>query len=126
MNKPTRRRKPFVVEESGVRVRIYKRAARYWLDVRHGEARKRVSAETTDADVAEANARALAREIAKQHLLGVTPDTLTLGQLFEAYYDHKGQGLEGQWKRAIQTRQRLFLTAWGSSLPVVAISQTSV
>jgi integrase len=88
--------------------------------------RVRKSAETSDRDVAEKNARALALEIARQKLLGVKPDTLTLGQVFTAYAQHKGRTLAGQWKRGAETRQRLFLATWGADLPVAAISQSSV
>jgi hypothetical protein len=125
--KRAKRRKSHIVEESGVRVRIFRRAAHYWLDVRiEGLPRVRRSAETSDKDTAEANARAFALEIARQQLLGVKPDTLTLGQLFTAYAQHKGRTLDGQWKRGAETRQRLFLEAWGGQLPVASISQSSV
>lgn len=116
-------------------MRIFRRGDFYWLDAREkrrrGQAvgpslpRKRISAETTDRAVAEANARALAREIARQGLLGVEPESLTLCQVFDAYDSHKGHTLEGQWKRAAESRRRLFVSAWGD-IPVASISQTSV
>jgi hypothetical protein len=121
-----KRKKSSAIEESGVRVRIFRRGVHFWLDVRYDDKRSRVSAGTEDREVAESNARALAKEIATQQLLGVSSDNLTLGQLFAAYDQNKGYGLEGQWKRAIETRRKLFLTAWGESTPVTAISQTSV
>jgi integrase len=122
-----KRKRSSTIEESGVRVRIFRRGSTYWLDVRlDGRPRVRKSAETTDKETAEASGRALALEIARQTLLGLKPDTLTLGQLFTAYAQHKGQALEGQWKRSAETRQRLFLAAWGSDLPVASISQSSV
>lgn len=122
-----KRRKAHVVAESGVRVRIFPRGDVYWLDVRlDGYPRARKSAKTADKSTAEAHARAWALEIARQKLLGVKPDTLTLGQLFTAYAEHKGRTLNGQWKRGAETRQRLFLAVWGADLPVKSISQTSV
>lgn len=129
-----KRKRSSTIEESGVLVRIFQRGDFYWLDARvkrkRGQAggespRKRLSADTTDRTVAEANARALAREVARQSLFGVLPDTLTLSQVLDAYDMNKGQSLEGQWKRSAETRRRLFLAAWGD-IPVASISQTSV
>lgn len=105
---------------------MFKRGDDYWLDVRHGDTRTRKSAKTTDKDTAEDNARALAREIARQDLFGVTPDSVRLGPLFTAYQEKKGATLEGQWKKASESRQRLFLAVWGADLPVASISQTNV
>ncbi|MDO8500452.1 MAG: hypothetical protein Q7S20_01255 [Gemmatimonadaceae bacterium] len=121
-----KRKKSATVEASGVRVRIFRRGDRYYFDVRHGEKRTRVSAETGERNIAEANALTLAREIATQQLLGVTPDTLTVAQLFTAYHEHKGQTLKAQWKRGAETRSRLFKDAWGDGFPVAQISQSSV
>jgi integrase len=115
------------IEESGVRVRLFKRGDHYWFDVRvEGRPRKRLSAATTDRAVAENSARDLAREIAKQQLLGLSPDTLTLAQVLAAYDQHKGQTLLGQWKRSADSRAKLFLAAWGENHLVSAISQSSV
>ncbi|MDP9222882.1 MAG: tyrosine-type recombinase/integrase [Actinomycetota bacterium] len=123
----TKRRKNTVVEESGVRVRLFRRGDRYWLDVRvEGRERMRVSAETGEREVAEANARKLAREIAMRQLLGVTSDSLTLGQLFASYHEHKGRTLNRQWKRGAETRSTMFKAVWGESLPVAQVSQTYV
>lgn len=122
-----KRKRSLTVEESGIHVRIFQRRGRYWLDVRNGEDRRRVSAKTTERSQAEINARSLAREIATRQLLGVSPDTLTLGQIFKAYDEHRGSKFEReQWLKAIKTRTRLFLEAWGADMPVVSISQTSV
>jgi hypothetical protein len=115
-----------LVEANGVRVRIFKRGRRYWLDVYHGESRTRVSAKTSKLEDAKAAAERLATEIARQELLGVTPDTVTLGALFDAYQAHKGKTAEGQWKRAIATRERLFRDILGADRLVVSISQTTV
>lgn len=120
------KRRPVTIDAGGVHVRLFKRAGVYWLDVRDGEKRQRMSAKTADRSAAEANAKALAESIARHTLLGVTPDTLTLGELFDAYDEHKGRALEGQYRRAIETRRALFLSAWGATTPVASISQTSV
>jgi hypothetical protein len=122
-----KRRRINPIEESGVRVRLFRRGDRYWLDVRvEGRERMRVSAETGERDVAEANARRLAREIAMRQLLGVTSDTVTLGHLFAAYHEHKGRTLKRQWKRGAETRTAMFTAVWGESLPVAQVSQTYV
>lgn len=124
--KRSKKRKPVVVKAAGVSVRIFSRGANYWLDVRRGTKRERRPARTTDLGEAKANAEALALEIAKQDLLGVKPDSLTLGQLFAVYHEKKGQTLEGGWKKAAAAHRRDFLAAWGESLPVISISQTHV
>jgi integrase len=123
----SKRKRSSRIEESGVAVRVFKRGDRYWLDVRvEGRPRTRVSAETSERDVAEKNARQLARQIAVQQLLGVTPDTATVAQVFAGYFDHKGRDLKRQWKKGAETRSNLFSTAWGDAFPVAQISQSSV
>lgn len=125
-SKKAKKRKPVIVEASGVHIRLFQQGPRWWFDVRDGGKRDRVPARTSDKSVAETRATELADAIARQKLLGVTPETLTLGQVFDAYNQYKGKGLEGQWKRAIDRRQSAFLEVWGSTFPVAAISQTSV
>lgn len=120
------KRNPVVVEQAGVHIRLFKRGVWWWLDIVRGDTRQRVRAKTTDRKQAEENAAALALEIAKRDLLGVTPETLTLDALFTAYAEHKGKTLEGAWKKAAESRQRRFLAAWGPALPVVSISQSNV
>lgn len=121
-----RRRKARVIEAAGVRVRIFRRGEFYWLDVRRGTRRERISAKTTVAAQAEKYAVALAEEIAKQELLGVTASTLTLEQLFAAYWTHKGQYLRGQWRKQALAHQRDFLAAWGPDKIVATTSQSDV
>lgn len=120
-----RKTKPIVVEAHGVRVRVFKRGGRYLLDVRGGE-RVRVSAQTSDLKTAKDAATALATQLAKQKLTGVTPETLTLGQLFAAYFNTKGETLSPTGKKAAESRSKLFLSAWKDSLPVAQIDQTSM
>lgn len=121
-----RKKKPTRVEAGGIRIRLFQNGATWWADVRLGDLRKRTSLKTAVKATAEENARALAQELAQQRLLGVRPDTLTLAQIFAAYNDNKGATLTGQWKRGAETRQQLFTAAWGASLPVAAVSQSSV
>jgi integrase len=119
--------KSVVIEAAGVQVRLFRRGKKYWLDVHvDGHARRRVSAHTRERAAAETNARLLAREIATQQLLGVTPETLTLAQLFAAYHKDKGWMQAPRWRRAAETRSALFRLAWGDQFPVGQISQSSV
>lgn len=122
-----KRKRVTYVEAAGVRVRIFKRGGGYVLDVRHGETpRKRVSAKTSDRATAEQNALKLAKEIATQELTGVTPDTLTMRQLFTAYQQDRGAAQTPAWRRGAETRATLFLAAWGGDYPVAQISQSGV
>jgi hypothetical protein len=108
-----RRRNASHIEEAGVRGRLFRRGDRYWLDVRLGEKRERLSAQTSDRTIAEKNARALAKEIATQLLLGVSPQTITLGEVFGAYHRHKVQTLKKQWKKGAETRTKMFRDGLG-------------
>lgn len=121
-----KKKKSTHVEAAGVRVRIFKRGDTYWLDVRHGLTRTKKSAKTSNLATAKANAIASAKEIAVQILTGVTPDTVTLGQLFAAYAKQKEGTQKKQWKRAAETRTALFVAAWGETVPVAQISASSV
>jgi hypothetical protein len=94
--------------------------------VRLGEKRTRIAAKTSDEKRAMEAARALAEELARQQLVGVTPKTLTLGQRFDAYHEHKGRYLAGQWARGAAKRRQLFLTPWGTDTLVASICQTHV
>ena len=121
-----RKPKSVRVEQDGVRMRLYVVGRSWWADIRAGGRRTRESLRTGERATAETNARALARAIATQQLLGVRPDTLTLGQVFAEYDRHKGAKLDGQWGAGARARARFFTDAWGASTPVVSLSQTSV
>jgi hypothetical protein len=56
----------------------------------------------------------------------VKPATLTLGQLFGQYHEHKGRHLVRQWAKSALTRRRHFVEAWGADTLVSSISQTSI
>jgi hypothetical protein len=122
----TRKPKRWTIEQDGIRVRLFQNSAHWWADVRLDGARNRLSLRTSDKGTAETNARSLATALATQKLLGVTSSTLTFGQLFAAYFEHKGRTLEGQWKKQAEAHRKSFLAAWGETMPVVSISQTSV
>lgn len=126
-----RKAKRWQIEEAGIRLRLFRNGRRWWADVRVGGDRRRLSLGTIEKSMAETNARALAKEIAAQRLLGVRPDTLTLGQLFQWYggvmasiLNKKGGPVSAAWKQAAEMRIALFIAAWGEDLPVVDIDQT--
>ena len=84
------------------------------------------SLETMSRGLAEERARAIAREIAEARLTGVTPDTLTLGQVFRAFFRLKAPGLSPEWRQLAETRRDLFEEAWRRDRMVQDISQTDV
>ena len=126
---PKRKNWSTTVEESGVRVRVYQRpgSSRLWYSIVRPDGSKiRKSLETSSRQLAEERARAIARSIAKAQLTGVTPETLTLGQLFDQYRRHKLPTLSGAWARSAETRIHLFEKAWGRDLAVRAVDQTRI
>lgn len=86
------RRKPWskVVNEHGVRVRLFQRGGVIYRDVTLGRTTSSNGKPRTqhdikslghgDRDRAEDQARALCKEIASRRLTGATPETLTLAQ----------------------------------------------
>ena len=121
-----RKPKSLMIEESGIAVRVYQNGKRWWADVRIDSKRSRTSLKTVERGTAETNARALARELAKQKLLGVKPDTLTLGQLFIAYNENAKPLLNEARQKWVASRQAMFLAAWREDLEVRRLSQRDV
>lgn len=125
-----------IIEEHGVRVRLFERGSAIYRDVAVGRTTSQAGKARTNHDVrslkhsdrgkAEEQARALCAKIAEAQLTGVTPDTLTLGQLFTRYRLDKLPKLEGQWAKSAQTRMHLFEAAWGPDLRVIAIDETRI
>lgn len=118
-----------MVEESGVRIRVFARpgSSRLWYSITRPDGSKvRKSLKTSSRAVAQERAKAIALEVAEARLTGVTPDTLTVGQLFDQYRRHKLPTLEGAWARSAQARMRLFEKAWGRDFSVRAVDQTRI
>lgn len=117
-----------VIEEAGVEVRIYERSgsSRIWRSVVVAGEKDRASLKTADRELAEERARAFARELAKRQLTGVTPDDVTLGQVFEVYRRERLPQLKGQHQRSVKTRLRVFEEAWGADLRMAEFCQTHV
>jgi integrase len=120
------RKNPTTVEEAGIRVRLYKRGRQWYYDVRLDGDRRRGPLETTDKATAEDTARELAKVLATQRLTGVKPETLTLGQLFAAYRQHRLPTLAPTRQREAEGRMTMFAECWGADLPVADIDQTRV
>jgi hypothetical protein len=125
-----------IIEEHGVRIRLFERAGTIYRDVTLGRTVSENGKARTDHDVkslkhadrakAETQAKALAAKIAEARLTGATPETLTIGQLFAQYRKHKLPTLDGQWQRSAKARMALFERAWGRDMPVRSVDQTRV
>ena len=132
------KKKPWtkIVHEHGVKIRLFERNGAIYRDVilgrtisANGKARTAHdirSLKHGNRDQAEAEAKELAAKIAEARLTGVRPDTLTLGQLFDAYRRHKLPTVSGAWARSAKTRTHLFEHAWGRDLRVSAVDRTRI
>lgn len=131
MKKPRKKHWSLMVEERGVRVRVYERPGTENLtrEVRMPDGTKdRRSLGHGDRTLAEQQVRALARELARAELTGADLGALSIGQLFAAYFHPRhGKLLDrAAWKQAARTRADLFMEAWGPDLPVRDLSQGHV
>lgn len=117
-----------IVEEAGVRVRVYERPASssLWYSVVRNGKKHRKSLKTSDRKLAEERARAIARELARAHLTGEDLRTITLGGVFTAYRQHRLPGLKPYRQRYTKTLIHMFTEAWGADLPVCDVDQSRV
>jgi len=128
----SKRRKSWskLIEESGVSVRLYERpgsSKMVWYSiVREDGSKARKSLKTSDRDLAEDKACAIARSIAELRLTGVDPRRLTIYQVFAAYFQHHAPGLSATRARDGATRRDLFEACWGRGRVVLDISQTDI
>lgn len=124
-----RKEKSVSIDAHGVRVRLYRRERMWWAECRVGRTRRpvlRCSLRTTSKRAAAENATALAAEVAKQHLIGATADTLTLSELFIAYRMHRLPSMTTARQRESLARMSMFIDAWGDGMRVADIDQTRV
>lgn len=126
----TRKKKPWskTIEESGVLVRIYERAAGGVLhrDVRQGDdSRDRKSLGHRDRELAESQARALLRRLVELRYAGQT-SALTLGQLEILFMQHRGPLLTATRRRTVKSMLVLLLGHFGREYPVIDLSQHAV
>lgn len=134
MPKRLKKSKPWSahVEEHGIRVRVYERTLHgtLYLGVRgvlgRAEGRERKSLRHHDRALAQQEARQLCRALARARLTGVMPDTLTLGQLFSAYTQHRLPTLTAARQREAKARISMFTAAWGAELRVGDVDQGRV
>jgi hypothetical protein len=125
-----------VVTKHGVRVRLYERDGSIYRSVAldrvvspNGKARTRQdrrSLKHGDRDLAEMQAKALCKAIAEQRLTGVSPDTITLGQLFRLYERERLPSLKRYRQNYARACFAMFLEAWGADQRVTDIAQTHV
>ena len=118
-----------LIDEAGIRLRLYERAnsSSVWYSIvtERGE-KVRKSLKTSSRAVAEERAKAIALEVAEARLTGRDTRTLTLGQVFGAYFRLKAPGLSDEWRQLAGMRRGLFEEAWGRNRMVQDISQTDV
>ena len=118
-----------LVEEAGVRILLYERAnsSSVWYSFTRPDGSKvRKSLKTTSRDTATENAKALAKELAEAKLTGRDTQSLTIGQLFGAYFRDRAPTLSDRWRKSAETRRTLFEGAWGPSKLVGDIGQSDV
>jgi integrase len=120
------------VEAHGVTVRLFERHRGGFLyrEVRgvggKADGKDRRSLGHSDRTLAETQAKNLARALAEARLMGVGNGSLTLGQLFTAYRQHRLPTLQPARRREAKARMAMFLDAWGRSMNVLDLSQTHV
>ncbi len=82
-----------IIEEAGVRIRLYERptSSSVWYSIVAEDGRKvRKSLETGDRTLAESRAQAIAQELAKIRYTGGPTTGLTLDRLRALYLHHRG------------------------------------
>ena len=117
-----------LVEERGIRIRIYERpgSSRLWYGITRGGEEIRASLKTSDRAEAERRARAIAKEIGRAEITGESLGSLTLGQLFDDFFQKKAPSYTERWRKQAHTRRKLFEAAWGSGKRVEDIAQSDV
>ncbi|HEU4564135.1 MAG TPA: tyrosine-type recombinase/integrase [Gemmatimonadaceae bacterium] len=115
-----------VIEEAGVAVRIYERAAGSLLyrEVRLEGRKDRRSLGHRDRTLAEDQARQLARRIAELRFAGHRGH-VTLGQVLRLYFQHRGPLLSAERRgRATRLYAPMFTRHLGDDFPVENLSQS--
>jgi integrase len=119
-----------LIEEAGVRIRIYERAASsaVWYSIVADDGRKiQKSLKTSDRELAEDRAKAIAQGVARERITGADIQRgVTLGQVFAAYKRHQVPTLE-PYRQSYATRYiAMFSAAWGPNLLVADVDQSRV
>lgn len=121
-----------IIEEHGVKIRLFERSGSIYRDVTLGRTvssngKPRTehdikSLEHSDRKLAERQAKALAKTIAERRLTGHT-GALTFGQLRTQYLQHRGPLLSKNRKRTIETMLGLFARHLGDAFPMADFDQ---
>jgi integrase len=117
-----------IIEEHGVRVRLYERGGRIWRAVVTGRTttasgkvrakEDRASLKHSDRTLAEKQALALCRALAEARLAGATQDSLTVAQLHAAYVRECGALLSPTRKKEVEKAFDLFRRHVGADFAV--------
>ena len=129
----TRKNWSNTIEEHGISVRIFEKVKIGGVLYREvqgfsgkPDSKDRKSLGHRNKILAVEQARALARELAKADLTGMSPRDLTLGRLFAAYRQHRLPLLKPYRQRYAHTFMAMLEQAWGADLDVEDIDQDQV
>lgn len=117
------------IEAHGIRIRLYQRTkgGNIYREVRtHDGGKDRKSLRTSDQERAEELARQLAAKIARARLTGVTPQTLTLGQLRAVYKRERGPLLSDRRESEVERAFALLEEHLGESFRVADLGPHQV
>jgi len=127
-----------LVEQYGVRVRLFERGGRIYLDVpigrvvsKSGKARTRHDIKSlghSDRERAEEQARALCAELAAARIGGAVPDAepLTIARLHAIYVRERGELLSRERRWEVDKAFRLFRRHVGGDFPVADLGPHQV
>ena len=125
-----------VIEEHGVRIRLFERGGIIYRDIAlgrtvsaSGQSRTAHSVKSMghpDRELAERQAKELAKRIAEARLTGQDLRSISLGQVFGLYFRLKAPTLSPKWRGAAEMRRDLFEACWGAEQPVEDISRVHV
>ena len=117
-----------LIEEHGVRVRIYERPSSSWLwySITRSGKKHRKSLKTSDRKLAEERARAIARSVAELELTGAPLETLSIGQLAKLYLHHRGPLLSDRRRRFMEVTLGLFRAHLGDAFRITDFGQHQV
>lgn len=126
---PRKKRWSKMVEEHGVRIRIYERpdSAVLWYSVVTDGKKVRRSLKTPDRQLAKERAQEIAREVAEVQLTGgVIPGSITLGRLRKLYLHHRGPMLSDRRRRGVGSTLQLLESFLGGNFKVTDFGQHQV
>jgi hypothetical protein len=116
-----------MIEEAGIRVRIYERESggSLFREVRLNGGKDRKSLKHADRELAETQARELARRLS-QHVYAGTGGPVTLGVVLALYLQHRVPLLSLPRQQNARNLITLFRRLWGEDLLVDNLGQTQI